>query len=124
MTDDIRLKYDAMCYATMLNVHTLSKNADRICFKNFNPTNEEHLCVLAVTAACSGILGDRDVHLDCGPFARRILARQYRGTCTIGKLTKDDNIVIDICELIEYMHPACDGFDFADIYKAYYKGDK
>lgn len=124
MTDDIRLKYDAMCYAIMLNVGTLSKHTEAICFKGFNPKNEEHLCVLAVTMACSGILGDRDVHLDCGLFARKALARKYRGTCTISKLTKEDNIAIDICEVIEYMRPACDGFTFADIYNEYYKGDK
>ena len=117
MTDDIRLKYDAMCYAIMLNVRTLSKDADTICFKGFDPINEEHLCVLAVTMACSGILGDRDVCLDCGPFARKSLAHQYRKTCKIYKLTKDEDVVIDICDMIEFMRHACDGFNFADIYR-------
>ena len=124
MTDDIRLKYDALCYAIMLNVRTLSKDTDTICFKGFNPKNEEHLCVLAVTMACSGILGERDVRLDCGLFARIALAHKYRKVCAIGKLTKNDDIVIDICDMIEFMRPACKGFTFADIYNEYYKGDK
>ena len=125
MTGELQMKYDALCYAIMRNVAIKSHGADRICFVNFNPRNDEHLCILAVTGACAGILGDREVTLDCDMWSRRKLARKYKRVITISKAEKNEEIVVDIVEMLEFMRgPAkemCgEDFTFGDIYREYY----
>jgi hypothetical protein len=48
---------------------------------------------------------------------------------TISKAEKDEEVVVDIVEMLEFMRPyskqLCgEDFTFADIYNEYYKGDK
>ena len=129
MTDDIRVKYDALCYAIFSNVATKSKDFLDISFKGFDAKNEEHLCVLAVTAACIGILQNKSINLDCGWISLLKLKHKYRKTCDIFKLDKDDTEVVDIKEMLDFMRESArelcgEDFTFADIYREYYKGDK
>lgn len=125
MHNDIQINYDALCYATMINVKTKSAGADRIVFRNFHYGNKEHQFVLAVTMACWNILGEREVAIDDNMFSRAMLNKRYKRTCKIGKARKDEDKYIDIEELLEFMRgPACqvcgDQFTFGDIYDAYY----
>ena len=124
--DELRLQYDALCYATMINVKTLSSGADRIVFRNFDHTNKEHLFVMSVTMACWNILGEREVAIDGGMFARRTLSKKYKRICKIGKAEKEETY-IDVPELLEFMRGhACqlcgENFTFGDIYDEYYSG--
>jgi hypothetical protein len=125
MTDDLQMKYDSLCYAIMKNVAIKSHGADRICFVNFNPRNDEHLCVLAVTAACAGILGDREVTLDCDMWSRRKLAKKYKKMLIIDKAEKDEEIVVDVVEMLDFMRAYAEelcgkDFTFGDIYREFY----
>lgn len=125
MENDIYVGYDAICYATFINIKTLSGKAERIAFKNFDKSNKEHLFVIAVTMACWNILGGRSIAIDADIWTRRRLSKRYKQICKIEALTDNDENVIDIEELLEYMRgPACqtcgEAFSFADIYDEYY----
>ena len=127
METDIYVNYDALCYATFCNIHTLTKEADRIAFVNFDTTNKEHLFVLAVTMACWNILGEKEVAIDQNFFRRAKLNKKYKNTCKIAETKKDELHVVDVEELIEFMRgPACQGlgedFTFGMIYDEYYSG--
>lgn len=117
--------YDEICYATMANIMTFSKGAERICLKGFDYTNEEHLFVLAVTVACHGILNGRDIAVDCDSSSRADLKKQYHDTCNIYKMRKKDTKFVDVAEILEYMRPTAvklcgEDFSFGDIYREYY----
>jgi hypothetical protein len=124
--EDLRLKYDALCYATMVNVRSLSAdNPDRIVFRNFNSKNKEHLFVLALTMACWHILGEKQVAVDCNTFARRRLTKKYHELCEIDKAREDDLVFINVPEMLEFMREHAENlcgknFTFGDIYDAYY----
>ena len=125
--EDLQMQYDSLCYATMVNVMTNTKGADRIVFRNFDYNNKEHLFVMSVTMACWNLLGEREVAIDDGMFARRALSKRYKKICKIGKAGDDEKIFIDIPEMLEFMRgPACqmcgDSFTFGDIYDKYYSG--
>ena len=123
--EDIFVKYDAICYNIFLGVATETKGAKRICFSSFDAKNKEHLAVLAVTAACISLLGDRDIAIDCKAWDRLRLARQYKKTITIDAIKKSDSVVLDIDEFLynmrDWVEELCgEDFTFADIYHAYY----
>lgn len=125
MEQDIRVNYDALCYAAFINIKTLTSGAKRIAFKNFDYKNDEHKFVLSVTTACWNLLGERNVAIDSGFIVRKKLGWKYRKLCKIEKTEKNEEIVVDIEELLEFMRgPACQmcglNFSFADIYNEYY----
>ena len=125
--EDLRLEYDSLCYATMINIKTLTSGADRIVFRNFDYQNKEHLFVMAVTMACWNILGEREVAIDGNIFARIALNKRYHSTCPIEKAKKEEQKFVDVPEMLEFMRGhACqtcgDMFTFGDIYDAYYSG--
>ena len=122
---DIRLVYDAVCYDVMRMVYVFSKDVKRIAFKNFDHNNGDHKLVLAVTMACWGILGSRDVAIDDNIFTRIKLSRRYKKLCKIRKTRKTDEKIIDIKELIPkiYQHAKNMGENvrLEAIYNEYYK---
>ena len=124
--EDLRLKYDALCYATMINVKSLSaNNPDRIVFRDFNSKNKEHLFVLALTMACWHILGEKQIAVDCNAFARKKLTKKYYELCEIDKAREDDLVFINVPEMLEFMREHAENlcgksFTFGDIYDAYY----
>ena len=128
--EDLQLQYDSICYCIFNGLQNLSHDADGINLKNFDYQNEEHLLVVAVAAACAGVLGDKDLAID-GPIgARRSLAAKYKKSITIVK-NKDEGEQIDVPEFLEGLRGyACElcgaEFRFSDIYHAYYneKEDK
>lgn len=125
MAIDLHINYDSVCYHMFNGIRNLSAGASRICYSSFDPKNEEHLFVLALTVACTGALGDRDIAIDGPMGARARLRAKYRKTVNIHKLSKKDDIVINIEELIEglrgYACSVCgEDFRFGDIYRAYY----
>ena len=127
--EDIRVKYDAICYNIFLGVATETKGAKRICFGGFNAKDGEHLAVLAVTAACISLLGDRDIAVDCKAWSRLKLARQYKKTVTIDTIKESDSVVLDIDNFLDNMRSwakeLCgEDFTFADIYREYYEERK
>lgn len=124
MENDLQVKYDSLCYATFLNIKHLTEKADRIAFRNFDYSNDEHKFILSVTMACWNILGERDVAVDGNIFHRRSIAYKYRKICKVGKTTNDE-IAVDIDNLLSYMTPPAkemcgEDFTFADIYREYY----
>lgn len=128
--EDLQLQYDSICYCIFNGLQNLSHGADSINLKNFDYKNEEHLLVVAVAAACAGVLGDKDLAIDGPMGARRRLAAKYKKSITIVK-NKNEGEQIDVPEFLnglrEYARELCgEWFYFGDIYDAYYneKEDK
>ena len=127
MKNDLSVEYDAICYATMINIKTKTTGADRIVFRNFHYGNKEHQFVLAVTMACWNILGGREIAIDDNMFSRAMLNKKYKHICKIGAAKKEEQIFVDVEELLEFMRgPICQThgpeFTFGEIYDAYYSG--
>lgn len=125
--EDLRLEYDSLCYATMINVKTLTSGANRIVLKNVEWSNLEHKFVIHVINACYNILGSRDVAIDVGPLTRGTIARECCSFGKVRKVQKDEPIFVNVPEMLEFMRGhACqicgDDFTFGDIYKEYYSG--
>lgn len=122
--EDLQVKYDSICYCLFNGLRNLSHSAKSINLCNFDGRNEEHLLVVAVAAACAGVLGDKDLAID-GPIGiRRRLAAKYKKCITIVK-NKREEAQIDIPEFLEGLRGyACElcgnKFKFGDIYHAYY----
>lgn len=122
--EDLQLQYDSICYCIFNGLQNLSHGANSINLKNFDGKNEEHLLVVAVAAACIGVLGDRNLAID-GPLGiRRRLAAKYKKSITIVK-NKNKGEQIDVPEFLEGLRGyACElcgaEFRFSDIYHAYY----
>ena len=127
MENDIQVKYDSLCYATFMNVKHKTQDAKRIVFRNFNGKNKEHMFVLAVTFACIGLLGERDVAVDGDALTRLHLNRVYKKVGGVAAAKKSENIFVDMPEMLEFMRPHAqelcgEEFSFADIYNEYYSG--
>lgn len=127
MRDELQMQYDSLCYATMINIKTLTSGAKRIVFRNFHEQNKEHQFIMAVTMACWNILGEREIAIDDGLLARIRLNKKYHKTCKIDKAKDDEQVFVDAEELLEFMRGhACqlcgENFTFGDIYDAYYSG--
>lgn len=125
MENDIRIKYDSLCYATMLNVRTKTSGADRIVLRNFNYKNKEHKFVLAVVMACWNILGGREVAVDSPAFTRAAINRRYKRTCKVKAAKDTEDVFVDVEDMLEFMRgSACnlcgEDFTFGQIYDAYY----
>lgn len=121
---DLQLQYDSICYYIFNGLRNLSHGADCINLKNFDYKNEEHLLVVAVAAACSGVLGNKDIAIDGSIFARCRLAAKYKKAIGIVK-NKNEDKQIDVPEFLEGLREyACQlcgaDFKFSDIYHAYY----
>ena len=127
MENDLQVKYDSICYITFKNIAHLTKNVDRIVLKHFDWHNGEHKFVLSIINACYGLLDNKDVAIDAGPMTRSIIAKSYPNFGKIKKVTKADEIFVDVPELLDKMRDyACDLcgdlFSFWDIYDEYYSG--
>lgn len=127
--EDLQVRYDSICYHIFNGVKNLSEGAKRINFTGFDHKNEEHLFLLAVTMACSGILGDREVAIDGPMGGRRRLAAKYKKTTRIVKNACLEDKQIKVVEFLEGLRPyakeLCGSeFSYADIYHAYYAEGK
>lgn len=122
--EDLKVKYDGICYCLFNGLRNLSHSAKSINLCNFNGKDEEHLLVVAIAAACAGVLGDKDLAID-GPMGiRRKLAAKYKKSIAIVR-NKGKEAQIDVPEFLEGLRKyACelcgDEFKFSDIYHAYY----
>jgi hypothetical protein len=122
--EDLQVKYDSICYCLFSGLRNLSHGAKSINLCNFDGRNEEHLLVVAIAAACAGVLGDKDLAVD-GPMGiRRRLAAKYKKSITIVR-NKGEETQIDVPEFLEglrgYACELCgDDFKFSGIYRAYY----
>lgn len=124
--EDLQLQYDSICYCIFNGLRNLSHGADCINLKNFDHRNEGHLLVVAVAAACAGVLGDKDLAIDGPMIARRRLATKYKKSITIVK-NEGEGEQIDVPEFLEGLRDyACElcgtEFRFGDIYDEYYSG--
>jgi hypothetical protein len=122
-----QLNYDHLCYATFINIHTLTKGAEEIVLKNFDYDNKEHQFIVAVVAACWSVLGERKVIIETNMFARRMLSKKYKVFGKVKAPNGKEEVFVDVPELLEYMRkPAKDlcgeDFTFGDVYDAYYSG--
>ena len=127
---ELQMKYDALCYHIFSGLRNLSRDEDSLNLKNFDGEDEEHLCVLAIAAACSGILGKSQVSLDGSRRIRKRLVNKYKNCFTIVK-NRGTGQQIDVPEFLdglrEYARELCgEWFYFGDIYDAYYneKGER
>lgn len=123
--EDLHTYYDSICCTTYLNIKEKTKGADRMVFRNLDYSNKEHKFVIAMAMACWGILGERDVAVDCGFIDRWAVAQKYKKTCKVGPAKKDETIFVDVPDLLELMRGyACElcgpEFRFGDIYDEYY----
>lgn len=127
MDKELLEKYDSICYKTFLNVRYLTEGSDCIILKNFDYGNQEHQFVLAIVVACSGILGNRDIAIDTNVFYRKLISKKYPGIGKIKKVIGNEEKVVDVPELLNFMRPhgieLCGkDFTFGDIYEEYYSG--
>ena len=127
MENDLQVNYDALCYATFLNIKHLTDGADYIIFKNVDWNNKEHKFVIHIANACYSILGERDIAVDANTIARHSISRECRSFSKVRKMNNKAEKYVDIPELLEYMRgTACDvcgeDFTFGDIYDEYYSG--
>lgn len=127
MENDLQVKYDALCYATFLNIKHLTDGADYIVFKNLDWSNKEHKFVVHIANACYNILGERDIATDANTIARFSISRECRAFSKVRKMSNKAEKYVDVPELLEYMRgAACDTcgveFTFGDIYDEYYSG--
>lgn len=127
--ENLEMKYDSICYHIFNGVKNLSNGAKRINFIGFDYKDEEHLFVLAVTMACSSLLGDKEVSIDGPMGARRRLAAKYKKITRIIKNVYAEEKQINTIEFLEGLRPYAkelcgEDFTFADIYRAYYKEGK
>ena len=126
MENDIRVQYDALCYATFLNIRHITHQASIIAFKNFDATNKEHLFVLSVTMACWNILGEKNIAIDTHKKYIKRFAKKYKKVCDILEFT-DNEIYVDVPAMLDFMRPAAieslgENFTFGEIYDEYYSG--
>jgi hypothetical protein len=122
-----QLNYDHLCYATFINIHTLTKGAEEIVLKNFDYGNKEHQFVVAVIAACWSVLGERRVVIEANMFARRMLSKKYKVFGKVKAPNGKEEVFVDVPELLEYMRKSAkdlcgEDFTFGDVYDAYYSG--
>lgn len=127
MENDLFVKYDSLCYATMTNIRILTSQAERIAFRNFNYNNKEHKFVLAVAMACWNVLGGKPIAVDTGVLTRNKINKEYSSTCKVDRVKQSDTIFVNVEEMLEFMRgPALglcgESFTFGDIYDAYYSG--
>lgn len=127
MGNDLRTKYDSLCYITYLNIRHLTKDAERIVLKSVDWNNKEHKFLIHIVNACYNILGAKDVAIDVGPFTRGTIGRECRAVGKIRKIKKEENVFVSVPEIIEFMREyACElcgaEFTFGDIYDEYYSG--
>ena len=125
MENDLYVNYDALCYATFINIKTLTSGVNYIYLKGFDYDNEDHQFVLAVIHACYSILEEKDILVDVGPFARKAISKRYPCFTRVRKPKGEPEVVVDINELLEFMYPTAQNlcgpvFLFSDIYHAYY----
>lgn len=125
MEEDVKVKYDSICYKTFLNVRYLTEGADCIVLKNFDYSNQEHQFVLAVIIACSSILGNRGLAIDTNVFYRKLIAKRYPTIGKIEKVTGKEEKAVNVPDLLDFMRPSAielcgESFTFGDIYKEYY----
>lgn len=123
MDDKKQMNYDTLCYIIFIKIRGITKHSKYIGFYNIDPTNEEHLLVLAVANACRGILGERDFAVDCNFLERNYLSKMFGVPFHKQKGNHDD--VVNVGKLIEglrnYAKEKCgEDFTFADIYHEYY----
>lgn len=127
MENDLRVKYDHLCYITYLNIRHKSEGADRIVLRNFDWTNKEHRFIVHIVNACWSILGEREVAIEAGPMTRGSIARECRGLGKIRKPLPEEDKFVDVQDMLEFMRgAACElcgaEFTFGDIYDEYYSG--
>lgn len=126
---DIRVQYDALAWATYVNIDIKTSGTDKIVFHNFDGNNKEHLYVMAVVMSCWNVLGEKAVYIDDNVFVRARLSRRYKNICKVGKATGEEENYIDINELLDFMRDtACQmcgpEFTFGDIYDKYYAEER
>ena len=125
MENDLYVNYDALCYATFINIKTLTSGVNYIYLKGFDYDNEDHHFVLAVIHACYSILEEKDILVDVSAFTRRAISKRYPSFTRVRKPKGEPETVVDINELLEFMYPTAHSlcgpvFLFSDIYHAYY----
>lgn len=127
MEKDKYVNYDALCYATFINIKTLTSGVNYIYLKGFDYDNDDHKFVLAVINACYNILEEKEILVDVGLFQRKAIKRDYPSFINVRKPKNEPEKVVDVDELLEFMYPTAQTlcgpvFTFSDIYNAYYAG--
>lgn len=129
MENSIEVKYDSICAVTLRDIMRVTSNTNKISLKNFNADNDEHMFVLGLIMSCYGVLGSKNIEVDCSFSMRRKLNKKYgKHYPKFNKTDKKNTDTIDVVELLNKIKPYAvqlcgHTFLFSDIYKAYYEGD-
>ena len=127
MENDLFVNYDALCYATFINIKTATSGVNYIYLKGFDYNSKDHRFVLAVINACYNILEEKEVLIKVGPFQMGSIKRRYGSFMNIRKPKGEPERGIDVKELLDFMYPTARGlcgedFMFGNIFDAYYSG--
>lgn len=126
LTNDTQRKFDEICWATMANIITLSKNSDVVAIAPFDPKNREHMFVLHIAKAAAAVAG-KEVGLDVNRFQLWNLNRGLNKDNRYTKLNgRDYTYAINPTMLLKDMRDwaselmTSKNFDFGRIYDAFY----
>lgn len=127
MEENIQVKYDSICYITLMNIKSLTDKVDYIVLKNFDHKNKEHLFIMAVINACYGVLGNKKVLINKNIVIRKHLANKNKAVGKILHSSGKELVQVDVQDLLELMRGySCglcgEGFTFGEIFDAYYGG--
>lgn len=126
----MELNYDAICYRVLVSLYRRAKptqeNGNIIALKNFDFGNEEHLFVLAIARALSGVI-EGQVSVKTNPI--RFWYENSKIKVEGSKLVKykkefeknaiePDEVLTEFREMAENL--CGEDFDFSDIYDEYY----
>ena len=124
-------KYNEFCGIMMTNIHILSSTSSRICFREVDLKNEEHLFVLHVGHALAGAI-EKEMCVEGGRwFVRRVnkkMGLKKKGGALVQKsFERVDSI--NPQKLIDDLKPYAkqvfgDEFSFAEIYREFYRKKK
>ena len=124
MNKETQKQYDEIVGITLVNLYSLSQNKEALVFKNFDPTDEEHLYVLAVAVNSLSIIG-KPIRFNAPWYKRNKVAAAYKTDKV--EWVKRGKGGFDVQEMLDFMRPTAqkitgdEWFMFGDIYSAYYE---
>ena len=126
----MELNYDAICYRVMVALYRMARpdeNNNIIALKNFDFGNEEHLFVLAIARAVSGVIeGQVSVKTNRIRFWYENSKIKVEGSKLLKYKKEFDKNAVDPENLLEEFREMAkelcgENFTFVDIYDEYYK---
>jgi hypothetical protein len=124
LISDYYPKYDSLCYMALMGIYARTKDSDTIAFTGFDWENKEHKFLFYIAMNFPSTLGEKQIAIDAGWLVRRRLSRLARRKVLF--TSRDNTSAINVGEFLKLLRPQAEeffpneGFDFGDIYEAYY----